>query len=120
LSEEVKTVPDIIQTVAERRFAERRIRAKISKLLKEGQGFLRGNLSERERVCGKPTCKCTRGEKHFGTYLVQSHNGKLRQLFVGAELANDVRQWVTNYQVLQELLEELSEVWWANVKKREL
>lgn len=111
---------DSVTRVGERRFSERRIRAKISKLLKEGQGFLRGTLSERQRVCGKPTCKCARGERHAGLYLVQSHRGKLKQMFVGSEMADDVRQWVTNYQVLQQLLDELSDVWWDNVQNREL
>jgi hypothetical protein len=31
-----------------------------------------------------------------------------------------VRQWVTNYQVMQQLLDELSDVWWDNVQEREL
>ncbi len=109
-----------VPTVDQRRAAERRIRAKVASLFKQGQGFLRGTLSERQRVCGKQSCKCARGEKHVGLYLVQSRNGKLRQLFVGSALADDVRQWVTNYQVMQQLLDELSDVWWDNVQEREL
>jgi len=84
------------------------------------QGILRGNISERLRVCGKAGCKCASGEKHAGLYLVQSREGKTRQLYIPATWAEDVKQWVANYQVMQQLLDELSDVWWENIETREL
>jgi hypothetical protein len=107
------------RSVDDRRIADRHLKRKIGALLKL-QGALRGNLSERLRVCGKPECKCSTGEKHPGLYLVQSREGKTRQIFVPAAWAEDVKQWVSNYQVMRQLLDELSDVWWENIESREL
>jgi hypothetical protein len=106
---------------AERRRHEAAVKARIQKLIREGQGFLTGALSERMRVCGRPTCKCvTQGIRHEGLYLVQRREGKLRQLFIPESWSNDVRQWVVNRQVLEALLEELSAIWWENIQAREI
>jgi hypothetical protein len=106
-------------SINERRANERRVKARIMQLLRS-QGVLRGNISERLRACGSAGCKCASGEKHAGTYLVQSREGKTRQLYVPAGWADDVKQWVTNYQVMQQLLDELSDIWWENIETREL
>lgn len=102
-----------------RREKERKIRLKISKLLKESQGMMRGTLFESPRTCGSSSCKCLRGEKHKSLYLKQSKNGKVRNLYIRKDWEDDVRQWVANYQIMNQLLEELSDTWWQNVKKRE-
>ena len=60
---------------------ERRRRSAPARLVTQ-RGLLRGNLLQRRRVCGKPNCKCTRGELHASLYLVFSEGGKLRQIFV--------------------------------------
>jgi len=44
-------------------------------------------LSERLGKCGKPNCRCTRGELHKSLYLVQSQGGRLRQICVPQALA---------------------------------
>jgi hypothetical protein len=103
-----------------RRASEQQLRMKVNKLLKGGDGVIRGTLSQREKVCGKGNCKCTRGEKHSALYLVQRQGGQMRQLFVPAEWAGDVKQWVSNYQVAQQLLDELSDMYWAKIKQREI
>jgi hypothetical protein len=108
-----------LRSVNDRRVLDGRLKRRIAQLLKL-QGVLRGNLSERLRVCGKPGCKCANGEKHPGLYLVQSREGKTRQIFVPAAWAEDVKQWVSNYQVMRQLLDELSDVWWENIESREL
>src|ERR1017187_3211572 len=58
--------------------AERNFRSRIAQLA-SGQWFLRGTLSERSSKCGKPNCRCAKGELHQSVYLVQSHAGKLRE-----------------------------------------
>jgi hypothetical protein len=79
--------------------------------------LLRGSLSVRKIRCGKPNCKCAQGEPHLSLYLVQSQKGKQRQLYVPKELEGRVRQAVGNYQELQALVEELSELEWNQLKK---
>ena len=47
---------------------ERRARSRLTQILHE-QPFLCGSLVTMQRTCGKPGCKCTRGELHPGLYL---------------------------------------------------
>ena len=51
--------------------AERNFRSQFARLALN-RWFLRGSLSERLGKCGKPNCRCTRGELHKSLYLVQS------------------------------------------------
>lgn len=97
---------------------ERRRRSRISQLA-HYRRILRGTLSVRKKMCGKPNCCCTRGELHLALYLVQSRNGKPRQLFVPKEWEERVRQAVHDYRELQKLVEELSEIEWKHIENRE-
>lgn len=97
---------------------ERDLRSRLAKLA-HSAGLLRATLNPRERVCGKPSCKCARGEKHGGLYLLSSADGKPRQLFVPRDAEERVRQWVLAYQEFKELLEEVSQIYWGKVTKRE-
>ena len=88
---------------------ERRLRSRLVQLL-GGRGVLRGTLSVRKRTCGKPSCRCARGEKHEGLYLVFSEEGRLRQMFVSRMQEARVRRWVEQYQEVRDLLEELAKL----------
>ncbi len=79
---------------------------------------MRGTLSIRSRRCGKPGCRCTRGELHVSVYLVQSQSGKPRQIFVPKEWEERVRRAVADYQELQRLVEEISELEWKRLEER--
>jgi hypothetical protein len=97
---------------------ERHLRSQLVQLL-SGVGLLRATLNPRQRLCGKPTCRCTRGEKHSALYLMASQDGKPRQLFVPHSLEPQARQWIASYRRVQELLEELSRLYWDKLSKRE-
>jgi hypothetical protein len=97
--------------------AERSFRSRIAQLA-TGQWFLRGTLSERSSKCGKPNCHCVTGELHKSVYLVQSHAGKLRQICVPLAWRDRVRQAVGDYQEMQRLLEEVSELEWKRLGER--
>jgi hypothetical protein len=97
--------------------AERDIRSRIAQLV-SGHWFLRGTLSERSGKCGKPTCHCAKGEPHQSLYLVQSHDGKPRQICVPQAWQPRIRQAVEDYQQMQRLLEEASELEWKRLKER--
>src|SRR6266571_8026154 len=97
--------------------SERSFRSRIAQLA-SGQWFLRGTLSDRSSKCGKPNCHCAHGETHRSVYLVQSHAGKLRQLCVPKAWQDRVRQAVNDYQEMQRLLEEVSELEWKRLQER--
>jgi hypothetical protein len=97
--------------------AERNLRSRIAQLA-SGQWFLRGTLSDRSSKCGKPNCHCANGELHQSVYLVQSHAGKLRQLCVPQPWRARLRQAVADYQEMQRLIEEVSELEWKRLLER--
>ena len=97
---------------------ERDRRSRLAQLT-HGAGLLRGTLAIRERVCGKPNCKCAKGKKHISLYLVASYKGRPRQLFIPRDWEPQVRRWVQQYQEARRLLEEVSLLYWDKVKKRQ-
>jgi hypothetical protein len=97
---------------------ERRIRSRLTSLVPT-QGLLRGNLVTLKNTCGKPNCRCQRGEKHESLYLAQSRQGKPYMRYIPQGWHVQVRAWVQRYQEVQQLLESLSERYWQRVEKRE-
>src|ERR1700693_1501701 len=102
---------------AELSAGERSLRSRIAQLT-SSERFLRGTLSERSGRCGKPNCHCAEGEGHPSLYLVQSHAGKVRQLWVPKALQDPVRQAVGEYQEIQRLMNEVSELEWKRLMAR--
>jgi hypothetical protein len=102
---------------AELSAAERGLRSRIAQLT-TGERFLRGSLSERSGKCGKPNCHCAAGAGHPSLYLVQSQAGKARQWCVPKTLQDPVRQAVGEYQEIQRLLDEVSELEWKRLLAR--
>ena len=97
--------------------AERNFRSRIAQLA-SGNWILRGTLSERAGKCGKPSCHCADGELHHSVYLVQSQQGKLRQLCVPKEWRERVRQAVSDYRAMQQSIEEVSGLEWKRLQER--
>ena len=98
--------------------AEQALRQRVKKLV-HSTGLIRATLTVRERVCGKPNCKCVDGAKHKSLYIVSRQDGVTRQLFVPKHMEGKVRQWVKNYADLQDLLEKVSEQCWRKLEDRE-
>jgi hypothetical protein len=96
---------------------ERQVRSRLVQLLSR-QGIIRGSLLVRRRVCGKPGCKCARGQKHESLYLVIADKGRTRQLYVPKDFEPLVRRWVEDYHQARELMEEISRIYWDKVRER--
>jgi hypothetical protein len=97
---------------------EREFRSKLAQCI-DHRGLLRGSLLVRRRVCGKPRCRCVQGQLHESLYLVISQGGRTRQLFVPRDWEERVRQWVQEYHHAQDLLEEISQIYWGKVRHRQ-
>lgn len=98
---------------------ERRFRSRLAQLAHDNW-LIRGTLSVRSRRCGKPTCRCAKGELHTSLYLVQSHHGKPRQICIPKSWESRIRQAVTDYQELQRLIEEVSELEWKRLREKKM
>ncbi len=81
--------------------------------------MLRGTLSVRQQRCGKPRCRCRRGQKHVSLCLVQSKNGRIEQMHVPREWEDRVRQWVKQYKDARVLLEKLSDLQMERLRRRQ-
>lgn len=86
-------------------------------LLRE-DGVLRGNVSVRRRVCGKSSCRCAEGQRHEAMYVVYREKGRTVQLYVPKEWEERVRRWVKRYGEARELLDRLSGLYEAKVRRR--
>jgi hypothetical protein len=80
--------------------------------------MIRGTVVTQRRRCGKPNCHCADGARHPSLYLVQSQAGKVRQLCIPKALQDPVRQAVGEFQELQRLLREVSELEWTRFLAR--
>jgi len=97
--------------------SERESRSQLKPLV-SWQEFLRATLSLRYQLCGKPGCKCLRGEKHRTLVLIRKTDGKLEQLYVPRDQEATVRLWIKRYHHIQALLERVSSSYWERLKKR--
>jgi len=103
---------------AHRDAEERELRSRLAQLITT-YGFVRGNLVRRDKTCGRPNCRCARGEKHPSVSLVASDESRLQQLYIPAALEPTAREWVDTYHRIRNLLEELSRRQWEKLRRRE-
>ena len=80
--------------------------------------FIRATPTLRKQTCGKPNCKCQKGEKHTCLVLTRSHHGQPEQLYIPKESEEMVKEWVKNYHQVRELVEKIASSYWERLKKR--
>lgn len=74
--------------------------------------ILRASLITRYTTCGKPGCKCMRGDKHGPSYTVSVTvaPGKTRQMYVRKHDVEKVKAWIDNYDKVWRALVEISDI----------
>jgi len=101
---------------ASRLIAERHT---LENVLLEHHRMLRGSLLERPKFCGKPGCKCTKGQPHPpGLCLSRLVNGTVRQIFIRAADHERARKEALAYKEYRQALrrwraidKELNTIW---------
>lgn len=80
--------------------------------LPEVREILRGSLSERFLTCGKPDCRCARGERHGPVwYLSVSLDQSQRTgTTVPSQQLEQVRRGIASYHRVKEQLEQISDI----------
>jgi len=92
--------------------ALRKRREGLTKLLPPLREVLRGSLIERYLTCGKPDCRCARGERHgpvwyLSVTLDQAHRSGCT---VPSYQLQQVRRWIENYHQVKDRLEKISDI----------
>jgi hypothetical protein len=100
-----------------RPFPERDARSRLAQLITQ-QPFLRGSLVEQSRSCGKPTCRCQRGQLHRSLYLAVRHKDRRVLLYVPRALEATVREWVANGRRLAQQLAALNQLQLEQILQR--
>lgn len=98
--------------------AERRLRSRLTQWVNSGE-IIRGTLSRRKIVCGKPNCRCAKGDKHEALCLVRSKDGHIEQLHIPRDWEKEVEEWVGKYKQISEGLEQISGIYWNKIRTRE-
>lgn len=71
--------------------------------------LIKGSLVRLMICCGKPNCRCTKGEKHAALYLSQSHQGKTKMTYIPKRHERTVEEGVRLHRELLTIVKELSE-----------
>jgi hypothetical protein len=67
-----------------------------------------GSLVEQYVTCGKPRCRCARGQKHAPLYYLHwKEQSRSRSLYVPREKARELRRQIQNYRRFQTALAAL-------------
>jgi len=71
---------------------------------------IRGSLVIMNRFCGKPNCRCRKGQKHKSVYLSQSQKGKTKMIYIPETSVKKTKEYIKNYQKTKGVLNILSDI----------
>lgn len=91
----------------------------ILQLLPPLDHVIRGSLITRQIKCGKPNCHCSTGTGHKSLYLSSFYRGRTYMDYVPAAWEAWVRKGLENYEGIQDLLSELTELNLELLRRRE-
>jgi hypothetical protein len=83
--------------------------------------ILRGSLIESYKKCGKPGCKCATGTGHGPKHsmTVNFPKRKPENDYIPLDYVEQVKEYVSNYQRLKEILEQICMINREILKRRE-
>jgi transposase len=84
-------------------------RAKLDAILSARGPLIRGAFGTRARRCGKPGCRCVRGERHVSRYLAATDSGRVRQVHVPKADEQHVGESVERYRRFMSARADLAE-----------
>ena len=96
-------------TMEKKRISEigRRIRRLHKKLSTLGP-LMRGTVVLLGSTCGNPRCKCARGEKHPQYYFSVNIDRKTKIMYLRKEMRIEAEEYVKNYKLLWDIVEEMT------------
>jgi hypothetical protein len=94
---EKKRISEIQRTI-------RRLHQKLSTL----GPLMRGTVVLLGSTCGNPRCKCARGEKHPQYYFSVNIDRKTKIMYLRKEMRIEAEEYVKNYKLLWDIVEEMT------------
>jgi hypothetical protein len=96
-------------TMEKKRISEirRRIR-RLHKQLSTLGPLMRGTVVLLGSTCGNPRCKCARGEKHPQYYFSVNIDRKTKIMYLRKEMRIEAEEYVKNYKLLWDIVEEMT------------
>lgn len=97
---------------------ERFARSRLKQILQES-GLIRATWVRLNHPCGGTGCRCSKAKRHWheSHYISQSQKGKLRRKSIPADLREQVDHWVKDYWEARDLLDRISQEYWARLEK---
>jgi hypothetical protein len=74
------------------------------------EDVVRGALVTVDRFCGKPSCRCRKGQKHRSVYLSQYRRSGSRMIYIPKKSEEEIRRLVRNYKKLKAILDKVSDM----------
>jgi len=71
---------------------------------------IRGSLVIMNRFCGKPNCRCQKGQKHKAVYLSQRYKGKTRMIYISHHVVKKTAEYIKNYRKAKGILNIVSDI----------
>ena len=71
---------------------------------------LAGTLSQVNKRCGQPTCRCRQGQPHKAWPLSFKVQGKSRTVYVPLDLLDDVRSWIAEHKRIKTLQAQIHQL----------
>ncbi len=90
--------------------AFQRFHAQLEEILREAGPLIRGSYGSRGRLCGSPTCRCTRGQPHESKFLTASVGSTVRQVHVPVQDEAEVEQGVRRYRHFRQMRAQLAQL----------
>ena len=87
---------------------ERHDRSRAVQIL-AGRPLIRGSLVLQHRSCGKPYCRCRKGQKHPALYLHTRSGDQRVRIYIPPALHDTARQWVDNGRRVKRLIDRISQ-----------
>ncbi|MDP2924477.1 MAG: hypothetical protein Q8O30_12305 [Candidatus Omnitrophota bacterium] len=72
--------------------------------------FVGGSVVVVERACGNPNCKCRKGDKHPGYYLMWKKKKMTKGVYIPVDLVEEVKKWNEEYKLIKSIVQKVSDI----------
>lgn len=85
-----------------------RNRKEVFRKMPKTDKIIKGTLVLMHNKCGKPNCKCKKGERHICLALSRYVKGKTKMTYIPKVIEKEAREFVQNYKGMMKCINELS------------